>query len=101
MTETTRLLNAIAAGDPQALSLLFERVYEELLGVAAAHLAQEKPGQTLEPGALVHETYLRLFGKENQVSFEGRAHFFGAASKAMCEILVDVSRRKRSVKHGG
>jgi len=76
-------------------------VYDELRKMAAAKLAQEKPGQTLQATALVHEAYLRLMGKNNSATFENQKHFFGAAAEAMRRILVDQARRKQSVRHGG
>jgi RNA polymerase sigma factor (TIGR02999 family) len=76
-------------------------VYDELRKMAAAKLAQEKPGQTLQATALVHEAYLRLIGKENLATFENQRHFFGAAAEAMRRILVEQARRKQSIRHGG
>src|SRR5687767_10649123 len=99
MTDVTRLLDAAAAGDRQAAADLLPLVYAELRRLAAAQLAGEKPGQTLDATALVHEAYLRLVGDRRQ--WDGRAHFFGAAAEAMRRILVDRARRRRSKKHGG
>jgi RNA polymerase sigma factor (TIGR02999 family) len=95
------LLNAMEHGDPGAASQLLPLVYEELRRLAAQRLAQEKPGQTLEATALVHEAYLRLLGPDAQQHWNGRAHFFGAAAQAMRRILVENARRKQSLKHGG
>jgi RNA polymerase sigma factor (TIGR02999 family) len=101
MNETTRILNAIADGDRQAAGHLLPLVYEELRQLAARRLASEKPGQTLQPTALVHEAYLRLVGVGDQAKWENRAHFFAAAAEAMRGILVDNARRKHRLKHGG
>src|SRR6516225_1250928 len=98
MTEFTRILTAIQEGDPHAAAQLLPLVYDELRRLAAAQLAQEKPGQTLDATALVHEAYLRLVGDQY---FESRRHFFAAAAEAMRRILVDNARRKQRVKHGG
>ena len=100
MSEVTRVLEAIQQGDPEAADELLPLVYEELRRLAAGKMAQEKPGQTLQPTALVHEAYLRLVGNQNQ-RWDGRAHFFGAAAEAMRRILIDIARRKRAVRHGG
>ena len=104
MSDVTRILNQIESGDPAAAEQLLPLVYEELRKLAAAKLAREKPGQTLQATALVHETYLRLLGNEGKtadIHWSGRAHFFGAAAEAMRRILVESARRKNSVKHGG
>jgi RNA polymerase sigma factor (TIGR02999 family) len=101
MTEVTRVLNAIEQGDPRAAEQLLPLVYEELRKLAAQRLAQEKPGQTLQATALVHEAYLRLIGTDAKQPWDGRGHFFAAAAEAMRRILVENARRKRSVKHGG
>src|SRR5262245_41335725 len=101
MTEVTRLLSAIEAGDPSAAEQLLPLVYEELRNVAAQRLAQEKPGQTLQPTALVHEAYLRLVGGEDGAHWNSRGHFIAAAAEAMRRILVDNARRKHTEKHGG
>jgi RNA polymerase sigma factor (TIGR02999 family) len=98
MSEVTRILTAAQAGDPQAADQLLPLVYDELRRLAAVRLASEKPGQTLEPTALVHEAYLRLVGNDG---FASRGHFFAAAAEAMRRILVDNARRKQSEKHGG
>jgi RNA polymerase sigma factor (TIGR02999 family) len=104
MSEVTLILSAIEQGDPRAAEQLLPLVYEELRKLAAAKLAQEKPGQTLEATALVHEAYVRLVGapREGAVQeWEGRAHFFAVAAEAMRRILVENARRKRRQKHGG
>jgi RNA polymerase sigma factor (TIGR02999 family) len=105
MTEVTRILSAIDHGDPHAAEQLLPLVYDELRRLAAAKLAHEKPGQTLDATALVHEAYLRLVvtepdaqAKENWAS---RGHFFASAAEAMRHILVDRARRKKRPKHGG
>jgi RNA polymerase sigma factor (TIGR02999 family) len=100
MSDVTRILNAIERGDARATDELLPLVYEELRLLAAQRLAQEKPGQTLQPTALVHEAYLRLVGSEPQ-SWNSRGHFFAAAAEAMRRILVENARRKRSERHGG
>ena len=107
MNEVTRILSAIEQGDRHAASQLLPLVYEELRKLAAVKLAQEKPGQTLEATALVHEAYLRLVANPGGESggaeayWNSRAHFFGAAAEAMRRILVDQARRKQAGKHGG
>jgi RNA polymerase sigma factor (TIGR02999 family) len=101
MNEVTRILSAIDGGDPRAAEQLLPLVYEELRKLAAAKLAQEKPGQTLEATALVHEAYLRLVGADQARRWKDRRHFFAAAAEAMRHILVDRARRKRSRKRGG
>jgi RNA polymerase sigma factor (TIGR02999 family) len=102
MSDVTQLLSAIQDGDPRAASQLLPLVYEELRRIAAQKLAQEKPGQTLQPTALVHEAYLRLVGSEDPPDqWEGRGHFFAAAAEAMRRILVERARRKRCQKRGG
>jgi RNA polymerase sigma factor (TIGR02999 family) len=98
MSEVTRLIDAAAAGDRRAAADLLPLVYAELRQLAAARLTGEKPGQTLQPTALVHEAYLRLVGDQQ---FGGRGHFFAAAAEAMRHILVDAARRKGRVKRGG
>ena len=100
MSDVTRILSAIDEGDPHASGELLPLVYEELRRLAAVRLAQEKPGQTLQPTALVHEAYLRLVHGDQQQNWDGRGHFFAAAAEAMRRILVDRARRKLSVKHG-
>ena len=101
MNDVTRLLNAIAHDDAQAAGRLLPLVYDELRKLAAQRLAQEKPGQTLQATALVHEAYLRLVGKGDEPPWNGRGHFFAAAAEAMRRILVDNARHKRSRKRGG
>ena len=98
MHEVTQLLNAIDDGDRRAARELLPLVYDELRKLAAAMMAQEKVGQTLDATALVHEAYLRLVGDQQ---FENRGHFFGAAAQAMRRILVENARRKKANKHGG
>ena len=100
MGQVTQILNAIDAGDPHAAAQLLPLVYEELRRLAAQRLAQERPGQTLEPTALVHEAYLRLVGKGDGPHWESRGHFFAAAAEAMRRILVEKARRKQSSKQG-
>lgn len=97
----TQLLDAAATGDRDAAGDLLPVVYAELRRLAAARMAEEKPGQTLEPTALVHEAFLRLVGSERTDGWNGREHFFAAAAEAMRHILVDIARRKKAVKHGG
>jgi RNA polymerase sigma factor (TIGR02999 family) len=99
MSEVTRLLEAAAAGDPRAAAELLPLVYDELRRLAAARMAGESPGQTLEATALVHEAYLRLVGAEQ--SWNSRAHFLAAAAEAMRRILVDRARHKKSLRCGG
>src|SRR5437867_4460510 len=101
MTDVTRILSAIAQGDPRAAEQLLRLVYEELRKLAAQRLAQEKPGQTLQATALVHEAYLRLVDVEQAQPWNSRGHFFAAAAEAMRRILVDQARRKQADKHGG
>jgi RNA polymerase sigma factor (TIGR02999 family) len=104
MNEVTRILSAMEQGDPQAAEQLLPLVYQELRKLAAQKLAQERPGQTLEPTALVHEVYLRLVAGERQGSsptWDNRHHFFAAAAEAMRRILIEQARRKRRVRHGG
>lgn len=101
MSEVTRILSAIDAGDPHAAEQLLPLVYEELRKLAAHKLAQEKPGQTLEATALVHEAYLRLVDVDKAQRWDSRAHFFAAAAEAMRRILIDNARRKQTEKHGG
>src|SRR5215471_2755809 len=101
MSEVTQLLNAIRQGDPQASAELLPLVYEELRKLAAQKLAQEKPGQTLQATALVHEAYVRLVDTEKAQHWNSRGHFFFAAAEAMRRILVEQARRKRRHKHGG
>ena len=101
MTEVTQLLHALDRGDPQAAALLLPLVYDELRGLAAARLAAEPSGNTLQPSDLVHEAYLRLVGTPGGDQWDHRGHFFAAAAEAMRRILVDAARRKRREKHGG
>jgi len=111
MSDVTQILAAIERGEAQGTEQLLPLVYDELRRLAAGKLAQEAPGQTLEPTALVHEAYLRLVGRPDQpVSAEdarqsgrwqGRAHFFAAAAEAMRRILVESARRKKALRHGG
>ncbi len=101
MDAITQVLNAIDQGDPHAAEQLLPLVYEELRKLAAARLAREKPGQTLQPTALVHEAYLRLVGQDKEQHWDGRRHFFAAAAEAMRRILIENARRKRAQRHGG
>ena len=101
MSEVTRLLSAIEQGDPQAAEQLLPLVYDELRRLAAQKLANEKPGQTLDATALVHEAYLRLVGPADAERWRDRGHFVAAAAEAMRRILVDQARRKRARKRGG
>jgi len=98
VSDVTHLLEAIDRGDHQAADRLFPVVYDELRRIAAAQMAREKPGQTLDATSLVHEAYLRLVGEQQ---FAGRRHFFGAAAQAMRRILVETARRKGRQRHGG
>ena len=99
-SEVNTILTAIDAKDPRAAEHLLPLVYDELRKLAAQRLAQEKPGQTLQATALVHEAYLRLIGSQDP-GWNSRGHFFAAAAEAMRRILVDNARRKRTEKHGG
>jgi RNA polymerase sigma factor (TIGR02999 family) len=101
MADVTQILTAIEQGDPHAGAELLPLVYVELRKLAAAHLADEKPGQTLQATALVHEAYLRLVGDGQARNWNGRGHFFGAAAEAMRRILVEAARRKLTVRAGG
>src|SRR5262245_20694173 len=101
MSDVTQILNAIEAGDPKAAAELLPLVYDELRKLAAARLAEEKPGQTLQATALVHEAYLRLVGGGQPDGWGGRGHFFAAAAEAMRRILVEKARRKKRLRHGG
>lgn len=101
MSEVTQILNAIEPGDRHAGGQLLPLVYDELRRLAAQKLANETPGQTLQPTALVHEAYLRLVDADGGPAWDNRGHFFAAAAEAMRRILVDNARRKRSLKHGG
>lgn len=98
MPDVTRILNQMESGDPTAADQLLPFVYEELRKLAAAQMAQEAPGQTLDATALVHEAYLRLVG---DYPYADRRHFFRVAAEAMRRILIDRARRKHRVKHGG
>ena len=99
MSEATQILERLQHGDPKAADQLLPLVYDELRRLAAAKMAQEKPGQTLQATALVHEAWLRLAGADEQ-QWRGRSHFFGAAAEAMRRILIDKARRKASLKRG-
>jgi len=107
MSEVTRILSAIEQGDPHAGEELLPLIYDELRKLAAERMSQEKPGQTLQATALVHEAYLRLVASpgrksgESEQHWDGRGHFFAAAAEAMRRILVENARRKRTQKHGG
>jgi RNA polymerase sigma factor (TIGR02999 family) len=101
MTDVTRILCAIEQGDSSAAEHLLPLVYDELRRLAARKLNQEKPGQTLEATALVHEAYLRLVGADQPQHWNSKGHFFAAAAEAMRRILVESARRKRRPKHGG
>ena len=101
MSEVTRILSAIEHGDPHAAEQLLPLVYEELRKLAAQKLAQERPGQTLQATALVHDAYLRLVDVNELENWDSRGHFFAAAAEAMRRILIDNARRKRRPKHGG
>ncbi len=100
VNDITRVLEAAQQGDPQAAADLLPLVYAELRNLAAAKMAREVPGQTLQPTALVHEAWLRVSGSGHQ-SFQNRAHFFAAAAEAMRRILIDNARRKHALRHGG
>ncbi len=100
MSDLTRILHSIESGDAKAADELLPLVYQELRQLAAHKMANEAPGQTLQPTALVHEAWLRLTGNENK-QWANRAHFFGAAAEAMRRILIDNARRKRALRHGG
>jgi RNA polymerase sigma factor (TIGR02999 family) len=101
VSEVTQLLGAIEHGDNASREQLLVTVYEELRRLAAHKMANEAPGHTLQPTALVHEAWLRLLKPDEQVRFQNRAHFFGAAAEAMRRILVESARRKKRLKHGG
>ena len=101
MSDVTRILSQIESGDPAASEQLLPLVYEELRKLAAAKLAQEKPGQTLQATALVHEAYLRLVDVAKSQHWNSRGHFFAAAAEAMRRILVDQARRRKAAKRGG
>src|SRR5205814_1546835 len=101
MNDVTRILSAIEQGDPSAAGQLLPLVYDELRRLAAQRMAQEKPGQTLQATALVHEAYLRLVDTEKAQHWNSRGHFFAAAAEAMRRILVEQARRRHAVKRGG
>ena len=104
MNDVTRILSAVEqgeAGDPRAAEQLLPLVYDELRRLAAQRMAQEKPGQTLQATALVHEAYLRLVDTEKAQHWDSRGHFFAACAEAMRRILIEGARRKRRIKHGG
>jgi RNA polymerase sigma factor (TIGR02999 family) len=101
MPDVTQILSAIEQGDPNAAAQLLPLVYEELRALAALRLAQEKPGQTLQATALVHEAYLRLVVTDPDRQWNSRGHFFAAAAEAMRRILVESARRRKRIKHGG
>jgi RNA polymerase sigma factor (TIGR02999 family) len=101
MCDVTQVVSRLDSDDPLATSELLTLVYEELRKLAAAKLAQERPGQTLQATALVHEAYLKLVDASGQRDFANRRHFFSAAAEAMGQILVDQARKKRSLRHGG
>ena len=101
MAEISQILSKIESGDPTAAEQLLPLVYDELKKLAAAHLAGEKPGQTLQATALVHEAYLKLVNAEQAQRWDSRGHFFAAAAEAMRRILVDAARRRASHKRGG
>jgi len=100
MSEVTRILAAIERGDIRGVDELFPLVYQELRQLAAQRMSKEAPGQTLQATALVHEAYIRLVGSEAQ-NWDSRGHFFAAAAEAMRRILIDIARRKKSLKYGG
>lgn len=102
MSEVTRMLSAISKGDPNAAADLLPLVYDELRRLASQWLAQEAPGQTLQPTALVHEAFVRLTGASTpETGWDNRRHFFAAAAEAMRRLLVENARRKKRLKHGG
>jgi RNA polymerase sigma factor (TIGR02999 family) len=101
MSEVTRILSAIEGGDPHAAEQLLPLVYDELRKLAAERLAQERPGQTLQATALVHEAYLRLVDVEQAQHFNSRGHFFAACAEAMRRILIEQARRKNADRRGG
>ena len=101
MADVTQILSQVESGDPSAASQLLPLVYNELRKLAVAKLAQERPGQTLQATALVHEAYLRLVDVDKATEWNSRSHFFSAAAEAMRRILVEQHRRKKRIKHGG
>jgi RNA polymerase sigma factor (TIGR02999 family) len=100
MSDVTRILQSIEDGDPKAAQELLPLVYDELRKLAAAKMAREKPGQTLQATALVHDAYIRLVDADQSRHWNSRGHFFGAAAEAMRRILVENARRKQAIKHG-
>jgi len=101
MSEVTRILSAIEQGDSHAAAQLLPLIYDELRKLAAVQMARDRPGETLNPTALVHEAYLRLVGEGNERRYHDRGHFFAAAATAMRHIRIDQSRRKKTQKRGG
>ena len=101
MNDVTRILSAVEQGDPHAAEQLLPLIYDELRKLAAERMANERPGQTLQATALVHEAYLRLVDTEKVQHWNSRGHFFAAAAQAMQRILVEAARRKNMVKYGG
>lgn len=101
MCDVTKILGKIEAGDPSAAEQLLSLVYDELRKLAAAKMAQEKPGQTLQATALVHEAYIRLIGRDQEAAWDSRGHFFASAAEAMRRILIERARQKKRPKHGG
>jgi len=101
MSAVTQILHALAEGDPSAADQLVPLIYDELRKLAATRMADERPGQTLQPTALVHEAYVRLVGGDQPRDWDSRGHFFAAAAESMRRILVENARRKHSEKHGG
>jgi len=101
MNQVTQILSSLQQGDARAAEQLLPLVYAELRRLAAQRLAQEKPGQTLQATALVHEAYLRLVDVDQPQQWDGRGHFFAAAAEAMRRLLIDNARRKSRIKHGG
>src|SRR5208283_1207688 len=99
MNDVTHLIKAVEHGDPKAAGQLLPLVYDELRKLAASKMANEAPGQTLQPTALVHEAWLRLAGGKDE-TWDNRAHFFGAAAEAMRRILIENARRKKALRHG-
>lgn len=101
MSDVTRILSRMELGDPLAAEKLLPLVYDELRKLAAAKLGQEKPGQTLQATALVHEAFVRLVGNEQGHNWDNRGHFFASAAEAMRRILIERARRRTRVRHGG
>lgn len=101
MSEVSQIISEIENGDPAAADRLLPLVYDSLRQLAAAKLAHEKPGQTLQATALVHEAYVRLIGPSNALGWDSRGHFFAAAAEAMRRILIERARRRGRIKHGG